>query len=105
MATNLFDRNSHSSHSSHSSQNDSDVSDRAAINICDDLPGTAMDYHEAVELVNRLTIAAPDNAMDVAVAVVEVISESASSLVDAMSEGDESVDKEWMTSMSDKSKN
>jgi MFS family permease len=112
MATNLFERNSQNSQNSQSSQNssldDSDVSDRAAksaINISDDLPGTAMDYHEAVELVNRLTIAAPDNAMDVAVAVVEVIPESASSLVDAMSEGDESVDKEWMTSMSDKPKN
>jgi hypothetical protein len=35
---------------------------------------------------------------------VELIPESASRLVDAMSEGDESVDEEWMTSMEDKPK-
>ncbi len=67
-------------------------------------PGDSMDYHQAVELVNRLTVASPGNAMDVAVAVVEVIPESASKVVDAISEGVESVDEEWMTCMSDKPK-
>ncbi|MFT7261686.1 MAG: MFS family permease [Glaciecola sp.] len=75
-----------------------------AANISDDSSGVSLEHHEAVELVNRLTIASPDNAMEVAVAVVEMIPESASKLVDAMSEGDESVDEEWMTSMKDKPK-
>jgi hypothetical protein len=75
-----------------------------AANIFDDQSGVSMVHHEAVELVNRLTIVSPDNAMDVAVAIVEVIPGSASKLVDAMSEGDESVDEEWMTSMKDKPK-
>ncbi|WP_299083952.1 MFS transporter [uncultured Paraglaciecola sp.] len=63
-----------------------------------------MEHQQAVELVNRLADASPDNALDVAVAVVEVLPESASKVVDAMSEGDESVDEEWMTAMSDKPK-
>ncbi|MFT5839162.1 MAG: MFS family permease [Flavobacteriales bacterium] len=75
-----------------------------AANISDDQSGVSMLHHEAVELVNRLTTVSPDNAMDVAVAIVEVIPGSASKLVDAMSEGDESVDEEWMTSMKDKPK-
>jgi hypothetical protein len=75
-----------------------------AANISDDQSGVSLVHHEAVELVNRLTIVSPDNAMDVAVAIVEVIPGSASKLVDAMSEGDESVDEEWMTSMRNKPK-
>jgi MFS family permease len=75
-----------------------------AVHITDDQSGAALEHHEAVELVNRLSTASPDNAMDVAVAIVELIPESASRLVDAMSEGDESVDEEWMTSMEDKPK-
>ncbi|MEH6593566.1 MAG: MFS transporter [Halioglobus sp.] len=42
-----------------------------------DVNGDASDIPEAVELVQRLSDAAPENAMDVAVAVVEVVPESA----------------------------
>ena len=75
-----------------------------AVHITDDQSGAALEHHEAVELVYRLSTASPENAINVAVAIVELIPESASRLVDAMSEGDESVDEEWMTSMEDKPK-
>ena len=81
------------------------VAAQYAANICDDQAGITLGHHEAVELVNRLTIVSPDNALDVAVAVVEVIPESASLVVDAISEGDESIDEEWMTSLQNKPQN
>ncbi|MGB0468338.1 MAG: MFS transporter [Pontibacterium sp.] len=56
----------------------------------------------AVELVQRLTEASPDDAMDVAVAVVEVIPESASEVVNAISQGDEAKEGEWVESVDDK---
>lgn len=59
-------------------------------------------YEEAVELVQRLSEASPDHSMDVAVAVVEVMPESASEMLDAISEGDESVEGEFVNSMTDK---
>ncbi len=59
-------------------------------------------YDEAVELVQRLSEASPDYSMDVAVAVVEVMPESASEMVDAISEGDESVEGELSNLMTDK---
>lgn len=98
----LYDNNAMSNSANNTLSNQIKSPTKSATNISDEQSEFTMDHHEVVELVSRLTIASPDNAMDVAVAVVEVIPESASSLVDAMSEGDESVDKEWMTSMNDK---
>jgi len=60
------------------------------------------DNEEAVELLQRLSEAAPDSVMDMAVAVVEVIPAAASELVDAISEGAASVEGEWMNIMDDK---
>ena len=62
-------------------------------------------YQEAVELVQRLSDAAPENAMNVAVAVVEVIPESASDVVDAISKGDESREGEWVDSVDERPAN
>ena len=67
----------------------------------DTLDGTS-EHEAAVELVQRLSEAAPDNAMDVAVAVVESIPEAASDVVDAISAGDEAKDEEWMNSVDNK---
>ena len=62
----------------------------------------ASEHDEAVELVQRLSEASPDNAMDVAVAVVEKIPGSASEVVDAISKGDESKEGEWVNSVDGK---
>ncbi len=60
-------------------------------------------FHEAaVELVQRLSEVSPDNAMDVAVAVVESIPEAASDVVDAISEGEEAKEEEWMMGLDEK---
>ena len=57
----------------------------------------AINTDTAIDLVQRLSEAAPDNVMDVAVAVVDVLPESASLFVDSISEGDESAEGEWMS--------
>lgn len=54
---------------------------------------------DAVELVNRLSEVAPENAEEVAVAVLETIPEAASDVVDAISSGDESREGEWVNSI------
>jgi len=60
------------------------------------------DTEEAVELLQRLSEAAPDSVMDMAVAMVEAIPTAASELVDAMSEGAASVEGEWVNNMEEK---
>lgn len=60
------------------------------------------DSEAAVELVQRLSEAAPENTLDVAVAVVETLPDAASDVLDAISEGKESTDGEWMESVDDK---
>mgnify|MGYP000542505710 CR=1 FL=1 len=55
----------------------------------------------AVELVQRIAEAAPENTADVAAAVVEVLPESASDIVDAISAGEEAADGEWAQSIDD----
>ncbi|MDO6563151.1 MFS transporter [Amphritea sp. 1_MG-2023] len=57
------------------------------------------EIEDAVELVNRLREVAPDNAEEVAVAVLETIPEAASDVVDAISSGDESREGEWVNSI------
>lgn len=56
----------------------------------------------AVELVQRLSEVSPDNMMDVAVAVVESIPEAASDVMDAISEGEEAREEEWMMGLDEK---
>ncbi len=60
------------------------------------------EHDAAVELVQRLSEVAPDDALDMAVAVVENIPEAASDLVDMISEGDEAKDEEWMNTLDEK---
>ena len=55
--------------------------------------------------MQRLSEVSPHNSMDVAVAVVEAIPESASEVVDAISAGDESAEGELMNPMTDKPDN
>lgn len=59
-------------------------------------------YEAAVELVQRLSEVAPEQAVDVAVAVVESIPEAASDVVDAISEGEQAKEAEWMTGIDEK---
>ena len=80
-----------------------DTDETALAEAADDSEGDVSAEHEAaVELVQRLGEVAPDNVVDVAVAVVENIPEVASDVVDAISAGDESRDEEWMNSVDDK---
>lgn len=80
-----------------------DTDETALTEAPDDSEGDVSAEHEAaVELVQRLGEVAPDNVVDVAVAVVENIPEVASDVVDAISAGDESRDEEWMNSVDDK---
>ncbi len=51
----------------------------------------------AIDVVARLSEAAPENATEVAAAVVDVVPDSASLLVDNMSVGKESEEGEWMS--------
>lgn len=59
----------------------------------------ASEIEDAVEVVNRLSEAAPDNIEDVAVAVVENIPDAASEVVDAISDGVEAREGEWVESI------
>jgi MFS family permease len=70
--------------------------------VADSESTTQSDNEEAVELLQRLSEAAPDSVMDVAVAVVEAIPTAASELVDAISEGAASVEGEWVNNMEEK---
>lgn len=80
-----------------------DTDETALAEAADDSEGDVNADHEAaIELVQRLGEVAPDNVVDVAVAVVENIPEVASDVVDAISAGDESRDEEWMNSVDDK---
>ncbi len=54
---------------------------------------------DAVDLVSRLSEVAPDNIEEVAVAVVENIPEAASEVVDAISDGMEAREGEWVNSI------
>ncbi|SIS55895.1 MFS transporter [Neptunomonas antarctica] len=60
------------------------------------------EYEDAVALVQRLSDASPEHAMNVAVAVVEAIPESASEVVDSISKGTESSEGEWINSVDHK---
>ncbi|WP_432473608.1 MFS transporter [Amphritea sp. HPY] len=66
--------------------------------------GDSSDNEAAVELTQRLSEAAPGNALDVAVAVVEALPESASDVLDEISSGAEARNGEWMESVDDKPK-
>jgi len=57
----------------------------------------AINTHAAFDLVQRLSEAAPENVIDVAAAIVDVVPESASLFVDSISAGDESQEGEWMS--------
>lgn len=57
------------------------------------------EIEEAVEVVNRLSEAAPDNIEDVAIAVVGNIPDAASEVVDAISDGLEAREGEWVESI------
>ncbi len=70
--------------------------------LSDTEPSDEDDHLEAVELAQRLSKASPDHTVNVAVAIVEAIPQSASAIVDAISEGDNSVDEEWMNTMDEK---
>jgi len=59
----------------------------------------AINTETAFDLVQRFSEAAPDNVIDVAVAVVDAIPESASLFVDSISQGEESKEGEWMSSL------
>ncbi|WP_290703804.1 MFS transporter [Amphritea sp.] len=59
----------------------------------------ASEIEDAVEVVNRLSEAAPDNIEDVAIAVVENIPDAASEVVDAISDGMEAREGEWVESI------
>ncbi|BBB26185.1 MFS transporter [Amphritea japonica] len=59
----------------------------------------ASEIEEAVEVVNRLSEAAPDNIEDVAIAVVGNIPDAASEVVDAISDGSEAREGEWVESI------
>ncbi len=59
---------------------------------------------EAVELVNRLSEAAPDQAVDIGVAVVEAVPESASGVVEALVESDQIQDSDLVSDLSDRPK-
>ncbi|EPJ44164.1 MAG: hypothetical protein OFPI_40380 [Osedax symbiont Rs2] len=56
---------------------------------------TAIETDTALDLVQRLAEVAPENTIDVAAAVVEALPESASQLIDIISEGSESIEGEW----------
>jgi MFS family permease len=58
-----------------------------AASIPVDQSGVELDHQEAVELVNRLTVASPDNAMDISAAVVDAIPGAASKVGDALGDG------------------
>lgn len=57
----------------------------------------AINTDMAIDLVQRLSEVAPDNTSEVAAAVVDVVPESASLLVDNISAGKESEEGEWMS--------
>ena len=61
----------------------------------------ALNTDLAIDLVQRLSEAAPENATDVAAAVVEVMPYSASQLLDNISAGKESIEGEWISSLDD----
>lgn len=81
---------------------DDDPATDTAPGVVSDAGEGGSEHEAAVELVQRLTEAAPDNAMEVAVAVVESIPEAASEVVDAISAGDESIEEEWMNTLDNK---
>ena len=89
-----------------------EVAAEVAGNIADDEVGTDdLNYTEetgdneaAVELVQRLSVAAPDNVLDIAVAVVEALPKSASDVLDEISSDEEARDSEWVDSIDNKSK-
>jgi MFS family permease len=60
---------------------------------------------DSIELVSRLAESAPEQAVDIAVAVLEVIPDSASEIVDAISAGEEAESGEWMNLLKDKPTN
>ncbi|GGK67434.1 hypothetical protein GCM10007941_16920 [Amphritea balenae] len=87
-----------------------DVAAEVAGNITENEDGTessvwagdSSDSEAAVELTQRLSEAAPDNVMDVAVAIVEAVPEAASDVLDEISSGNQACDGEWMDSVDDK---
>jgi tetratricopeptide (TPR) repeat protein len=61
----------------------------------------AINTDVAIDIVQRLSEASPENTTEVAAAVVEMIPESASLLLDNISAGEESREGEWMTMLED----
>jgi hypothetical protein len=61
----------------------------------------AINTDAAIDLVQRLSEAAPENTTEVAAAVVEAMPDSASLLVDNISAGKESKEGEWMSALDD----
>ncbi len=57
---------------------------------------------EAVELVNRLAEAVPDQAVDIGAAVVEAVPESASDVVEALAGSDQVQDSDLVSDLSDR---
>ena len=83
-------------------ENKAEDEDEPTTELTEEQETKPLDYEDAVELVQRLSDASPEQAMNVAVAVVEAVPESASEVVDAISQGDESAEGEWINSVDHK---
>ncbi|MEH6446456.1 MAG: MFS transporter, partial [Oceanospirillaceae bacterium] len=59
----------------------------------------AINTDVAIDVVQRLSEAAPENISDVAAAVVDILPDSASIMMDNISEGKESTEGEWVSSI------
>mgnify|MGYP002640535632 CR=1 FL=1 len=84
-----------------------DVASEVAGNITDNDDGSensvwagdSSDSAAAVELTQRISDAAPENILDIAIAVVEALPEAASDVLDEISLGDEAKESEWVNSI------
>jgi MFS family permease len=89
-----------------------DVASEVAGNITDNDDGSEnsvwagdrSDSAAAVELTHRISDAAPENILDIAIAVVEALPEAASDVLDEISLGDEARESEWVDSIDSNSK-
>ena len=59
----------------------------------------AIETDTALDLVQRLAEVAPENTIDVAAAMVDAVPQSASQLIDIISEGSESIEGEWVNAL------
>ena len=89
-----------------------DIASEVAGNITDNDDGSensvwagdSSDSAAAVELTQRISDAAPENILDIAIAVVEALPEAASDVLDEISLGDEARESEWVDSIDSKPK-